>query len=135
MSITRCLYCTHESMSDLGHAQLTRGPDSGPRNRILPDLVSSSLFPSIFTASERKYLNVKAVSLISSSDLVLAVFLEPPKRDLGTRSRYTSNVQGRRRSQMDPHRFFQSKNLIFKPIQNETFSICSPIMNASFHVN
>ena len=43
---TRCLYCTHQSMSDLEHAQLTRGPDSGPRNRILPDLVSSSPFPS-----------------------------------------------------------------------------------------
>ena len=32
--------------SDLEHAQLTRGPDSGTRNRILPDLVSSSPFPS-----------------------------------------------------------------------------------------
>ena len=42
----RCLYCTHESLSDLGHAQSTRGPDSGPRRRILPDLVSSSPFPS-----------------------------------------------------------------------------------------
>ena len=34
-----------KNKSDLEHAQLTRGPDSGPRNRILPDLVSSSPFP------------------------------------------------------------------------------------------
>ena len=54
-----------KSKSDLKHAQLTRGPDSGPRNRILPDLVSSSPFPS---------------------PLPLFFVLEPPKRDLGTRS-------------------------------------------------
>ena len=52
-------------MSDLGHAQLTRGPDSGPRNRILPDLVSFSPFPS---------------------PLPCFFVLEPPKRDLGTKS-------------------------------------------------
>ena len=41
-------------MSDLGHAQLTRGPDSGPHNRILPDLVSSSPYPSpVFLSSNR----------------------------------------------------------------------------------
>ena len=34
----RCLYCLQENKSDLEHAQLIRGPDSGPRNRILPDL-------------------------------------------------------------------------------------------------
>ena len=62
---TRCLYCTHQSMSDLEHAQLTRRPDSGPRNRILTDLVSSSPFPS---------------------PLPCFFVLEPPKRDLGTRS-------------------------------------------------
>ena len=62
---TRCLYCTHQSMSDFGHAQLPRGPDSGPRNRILPDLVSSSPF---------------------SYPLPCFFVLEPPKRDLGTRS-------------------------------------------------
>ena len=59
---TRSLNCTHENKSDLEHAQLTCGPDSDPRNRILPDLVSSSLFPS------------------PSSFFVL----EPPKRYLGT---------------------------------------------------
>ena len=54
-----------KNKSDLEHAQLTRGPDSGPRNRILPDLVSSSPIPS---------------------PLPLFFVLEPPKRDLGTRS-------------------------------------------------
>ena len=60
---------TCESMSDLGHAQLTRGPDSGRRNRILPDLVS---FLSLPLPSPRFFV------------------LEPPKRDLGTRSPYNS---------------------------------------------
>ena len=42
-------------MSDLGHAQLTRGPDSGQHNRILPDLVSSSPYPSpVFLSSNRQ---------------------------------------------------------------------------------
>ena len=35
-----------KNKSDLEHAQLTRGSNSSPRNRILPDLVSSSPFPS-----------------------------------------------------------------------------------------
>ena len=46
-----------KNRSDLEHAQLTRGPDSGPRNRILPDLVSSSPFPSplrLFLSSNRQ---------------------------------------------------------------------------------
>ena len=55
-----------KNKSDLEHAQFTRGPDSGPRNRILPDLVSSYPFPSL---------------------LPLFLALEPPKRDLGTRSK------------------------------------------------
>ena len=55
----------HRVTALLGHAQLTRGADSGPRNRILPDLVSSSPFPSPFPCF---------------------FVLEPPKRDLGTRS-------------------------------------------------
>ena len=46
-----------KNKSDLQHAQLTRGPDSGLRNRILPDLASSSLFPSpspYFLSSNRQ---------------------------------------------------------------------------------
>ena len=47
--------CTVHMKADLKHAQLTRGPDSGPRNRILPDLVFSSPFPSpIFLSSNRQ---------------------------------------------------------------------------------
>ena len=56
---TRCLYCTHQSMSDLEHAQLTRGPDFA-RSRFL---LSLPFPPPLFF-----------------------FVLEPPKRDLGTRS-------------------------------------------------
>ena len=66
-------YCTLKNKSDFEHAQLTRGPDSGLRNRILPDLVSSSL-------------HSPPLSPLPPPPPPPFFVLEPPKRDRETRS-------------------------------------------------